>query len=119
MLARGDRIGSFATRALWHDLGTRRRYLDGALAWVAGRPQGRWISRLAQVSPSATVSRSIVEAGCRIGEGAKIEGSILLPGSIVGAGGVLRGALLGSGAEVPEGETVEDDLLLRGGAGLG
>ena len=119
MLARGDRIGSFATRALWHDLGTRRRYLDGALAWVAGRPQGRWISRLAQVSPSATVSRSIVEVGCRIGEGAKIEGSILLPGSIVGAGGVLRGALLGSGAEVPEGETVEDDLLLRGGAGLG
>ncbi len=113
LLARGERIESFSTNALWHDLGTRQRYLDGALAWVAGRPGGCWISRSAEISPSASVSRSIVEAGCRIVEGAKIEGSVLLAGAVVGAGSVLSEALLGPGAEVPAGETVTESVLVR------
>lgn len=113
LLARGERIESLSTRALWHDLGTRQRYLDGALAWVAGRPAGGWISRSAEISPSAAVSRSIVEAGCRIGAGARIEGSILLPGAVVNAGSVLRATVLGPGAEVPARAVAEDVLLLR------
>ncbi|HXU32007.1 MAG TPA: NDP-sugar synthase [Thermoanaerobaculia bacterium] len=113
LLARGERIESFATRALWHDLGTHERYLDGALAWVAGRPGESWISPDAEISPTASIERSIVEAGCRIDSGATIERSILLPGAVVGAGSILRFAVLGPGVSVPAGTTVEEELLVR------
>jgi NDP-sugar pyrophosphorylase family protein len=121
LLARGERIESFATRALWHDLGNRRRYLEGALAWVAGRPGGRWISPSAEISPTASIDRSILEAGCRIAAGATIERSVLLPGAAIGAGSVLRSALLGPGVSVPPGSLVEEELLVRtaGPRGLG
>lgn len=122
MLARGEKIESFATRALWHDLGNRRRYLDGALDWVAGRPGGCWISPFAEISPTASIDRSILEAGCRVEAGATIERSVLLPGAVVGAGSVLRSALLGPDVFVPPGSRVEDELLVRPAAnprGLG
>lgn len=121
LLARGERIESFATRALWHDLGTRQRYLDGALAWVAGRPGGGWISPAAEISPKASIDRSIIEAGCRIETGATIERSVLLSGTAIGAGSVLRSALLGPGVSVPPGSLVEEELLVRtaGPRGLG
>jgi mannose-1-phosphate guanylyltransferase len=112
LLARGQRIESFATRALWHDLGNRRRYLDGALAWVAGRPGGRWIAPTAEIAPTASTDRSIVEAGCRIEDGARIEGSVLLPGAVVGAGSVVYATVLGPGVEVPAGGSAEEELLV-------
>lgn len=113
LLARGERIESYSTKALWHDLGTRQRYLEGALAWVAGRPGGAWIAPSAEISPSASIARSIAEAGCRVEAGATIEGSILMSRAAVGAGSVVLSALLGPGVEVPAGKTVEEDLLVR------
>lgn len=119
LLEKGERIESFSTRALWHDLGTRQRYLDGALAWVAGRPRGSWISPSAEISPTALIGRSIVEAGCRVEAGVSIEGSVLLPGAAIGAGSRLRSALLGPGVRVPAGGTVEGELLVRQAAPKG
>ncbi|HEV7672762.1 MAG TPA: NDP-sugar synthase [Thermoanaerobaculia bacterium] len=113
LLARGERIESFSTAALWHDLGTPRRYLDGALAWVAGQPGGSWISPSAEISPRASIARSIVEAGCRVEAGARIERSVLLSGAVIGAGSTLRSALLGPGAVAAPGGTVEGELLVR------
>jgi NDP-sugar pyrophosphorylase family protein len=112
-LARGERFESLATGALWHDLGNRQRYLDGALAWVAGRPGGRWMSPYAEISPTASIDRSIVEAGCRIEAGATIEASILLPGALIGAGSALRSALIGPGVSIEAGRTVDGELLVR------
>ncbi len=107
LLARGERIESFATRALWHDLGTRERYLEGALAWVAGRPGRSWIS------PDASIDRSIIEAGCRIEAGATIERSVLLSGAAIGAGSAIRSSVLGPGVSVPAGSMVEEEMLVR------
>jgi len=112
LLARGERIESFATRALWHDLGNRRRYLDGALDWVAGRPGGRWISPSAEVSPTASIDRSILEAGCRIEAGATIERSVLLPGAVIGAGSAIRSSVLGPGVAIEPGRSLEEELLV-------
>jgi len=113
LLARGERIESFATRALWHDLGNRRRYLEGALDWVSGRPGECWISPFAEISPTASIDRSIIETGCRIEVGATIERSVLLSGAVIGAGSVLRSALLGPGVSVPPGSVVEDEMFVR------
>ncbi|MEP7012920.1 MAG: NDP-sugar synthase [Acidobacteriota bacterium] len=113
LLARGERIEASPTRALWHDLGTRQRYLDGALAWVEGRPGGSWISPAAEVSPTASIDRSIVEAGCRIEAGATLDRSILLPGAVIGAGSVLRSALIGPGVSIAPESEVDGELLVR------
>ena len=126
-----ERPGSLATLTTtrrWHDAGTPRRYLAATLDWAnlgrtgrgaseAGAGSGRWISPAAEVARSASVSRCSVEAGCRIGEGARLEGSVLLPGARVGAGAGLRDSILGPGAELPAGSHVESRLVVAGGAG--
>ncbi len=113
MLARGERIESFATAALWHDLGTPQRYLDGALAWVAGRAGKSWISPSAEISPGASITQSIVEVGCRIEAGASLHRSVLLAGAAIGAGSVVRSSVVGPGVSVLAGSTIEGDLLVR------
>ncbi len=112
LLARGERLESFGTGALWHDLGTWRRYLDGALAWVGGRPGASWISPSAEVSAAAWIERSIVEAGCRIAAGVTIDRSILLTGAEIGAGSALRFALIGPGVCVAPETKVDGKLLV-------
>ena len=106
-------LSSLATRRRWHDLGTPRRYLEAALDWTGAR--GRWISPAAEVSPSAAVRHSNVEAGARVGAGAVVEDSVLLPGARVGAGCEVRGSILGPGAELPAGNHVASELVVTGG----
>ncbi len=110
LLERGERVGSFATAALWHDLGTPERYLEGALAWVAGRPGGSWISPAADISPQASITRSIVEAGCRIEAGANLDRSVVLSGAVVGAGSRLQSVLLGPDVAIAPGSTIEEEM---------
>ncbi len=109
------RLASLTTRRPWHDLGTPRRYLAGALDWARAAAGGRWISAAAEVSPAAAVRRAIVEAGCRVAAGAIVEDSLLLPGAAVGAGCAVRGAVLGPGAELAAGNHVADQLVVAGG----
>ncbi len=129
-------IASLTTTRRWHDVGTPRRYLAATLDWAgagggggrgdrggprsargggsshAGPPSGagsgRWISPAAEVARSASVRRSSIEAGCRIGEEASLEDCVLLPGAGVGGGAELRNSILGPGAEL---------LVVAGGMG--
>jgi len=106
-------LDSLTTRRRWHDLGTPRRYLEAARDWAGAR--GRWISPGAEVSPSAVVRRSNVEAGARVGAGAVVEDSVLLPGARIGAGCEVRSSILGPGAELPAGNHVANELVVAGG----
>jgi mannose-1-phosphate guanylyltransferase len=94
----------------WHDMGTPRRFLAGALDW-AGR--GGWTAPSATVDRGAGVRRSVVEAGATVEAGARIEGSVLLPGASVEAGSAVRGSIVGPGATVPAAANLDAYLTAR------
>ncbi len=122
LLRDGARIVGFACRRRWHDLGTPRRYLAGALDW--GRTAGgrgrrrRFIAPGVAVESSATVERSVVESGCRLGAGARVEGSLLLPGVRIGEGALIRGALIAPGIQVAPGSRVSGQMVTPPGWGV-
>ncbi len=115
LLRAGARIVGFGCRRRWHDLGTPRRYLDGALDW--GRTAGgrkrrrRFVSPGVAVGSGAAIEHSVVESGSRLGAGALVEHSLLMPDARVGAGARLRDTVVGPGVQVPPGLEVDGELL--------
>lgn len=123
LLGEGARIRAVVSGRRWHDLGTPRRYLEGALDWGRGPWPGRlwrrrWISREAQVDGRSRLAHCVVEAGARVEGDTRLERVLLLPGCRVGRGSMIKGAILGFGAEVPAGSWVERRLITRRGAGF-
>ena len=123
LLRSGARIAAFHCRRPWHDLGTPRRYLEGALDW--GRTAGRRKRRRRFVAPgvslarSAAVERSVLETGSHVGESAVVERSLLLPGARVGAGARVRETILARGVRVPDDARIEGQLVTPVGWGPG
>jgi NDP-sugar pyrophosphorylase family protein len=119
LLAEGAVIGAVETARPWHDLGTPRRYLEGALARALEGlpPRARWLAPGAQVGRGARVRRAMVESDVSLGAGARVERALVLAGALVGAGAVVRDAVLGPGVVVEEGARVEGTLLTRDPAG--
>lgn len=121
LLRAGARIAGFCCRRPWHDLGTPRRYLDGALDW--GRTAGgrkrrrRFVAARVSVDRSASIDRSVVETGCRIGAGSLVQESLLMPGAQVGEGVILRDAIVVPGVLVPPGSCIEGRLVAPAGWG--
>ncbi len=115
LLESGARIVGFGCRRRWHDLGTPRRYLDGALDW--GRSAGGRRRRRRYLAPGvaaergAVIEHSVVESGCRLGAGALVERSVLMPGARVGAAACLRETVVAPGVHVPSGLEVEGQLV--------
>ena len=123
LLRSGARIAAFRCRRPWHDLGTPRRYLEGALDW--GRTAGgrkrrrRFVAPGVSLARSATVERSVLETGSRVGEGAVVERSLLLPGAHVGAGVQIREAIVAPGVRVPDDARIEGQLVTPADWGFG
>jgi mannose-1-phosphate guanylyltransferase len=67
----------------WRDIGTPASYLD---ANVERLPEGGAIDPTATVAPGASVTGSVVGAGCRVEADARVHRSVLLPGAVVTAG---------------------------------
>lgn len=115
LLRAGARIAGFRSRRPWHDLGTPRRYLQGALDW--GRTAGgrkrrrRFVAPGVSVAPGATVERSVLERGSRIGEDAVVERSLVLPGARVGAATRLSETIIAPGIRVPDGACINGQLV--------
>jgi mannose-1-phosphate guanylyltransferase len=112
-------LASLTTGRRWHDLGTPRRFLAATLEWLPAGRRGAaplWIAAGALVEAGATVRRSSVEAGCRVGKGAWIEDSVLLTGSQVEAGSVVRRSILGPGTVLPAGSEILDQVVAAGRA---
>ena len=61
------------------------------------------------VLSGATVHRSVLSPGVRVGGGATVEDSILLDDVQVGEGAIIRGAVLDTGVVIPPGATVGVD----------
>jgi mannose-1-phosphate guanylyltransferase len=119
LVERPGSLASLTTGRRWHDLGTPRRFLAATLEWLPAARRGippLWIAPGAVVETGATVRRSSLEAGCRVGEGAWIEDSVLLAGSEVGPRSVVRRSILGPGAVLPAGCEVLDRVVAAGRA---
>jgi NDP-sugar pyrophosphorylase family protein len=117
LLGEGARLQAVVTRGRWHDLGTPRRYLAGALDWGrGGRPRRWW--RHSWVARGALVDRRSRLRDCSVEEGARIEGEsrlervLLLPGARIGQGSVVKETILGFGAVLPTGSWVERRLIM-------
>ena len=67
----------------WRDIGTPASYLD---ANVERLPEAGAIDPTATVEAGASVTGSVVGAGCRIEADARVHRSVLLPGAVVTAG---------------------------------
>ena len=122
LLESGARIVGFGCRRRWHDLGTPRRYLNGALDW--GRTGGgrkrrrRFVAPGVRADTSAAIEHSVVESGCRLGAGARVERSLLMPGVRVGAGTRIRDTVVALGVRVPPGIDLDGKLVTPADWGL-
>ncbi|MCY3933022.1 MAG: NDP-sugar synthase [Acidobacteria bacterium] len=123
LLRSGGRIVGFRCRRPWHDLGTPRRYLEGALDW--GRTAGsrkrrrRFIASGVTVAPGATVEHSVLETGARVGEDVVVERSLVMPGTLIGSGAQLLEAIVAPGIRVPDGARIDGQLVTPVDWGLG
>ena len=115
LLREGAHLATRVTRRSWHDLGTPRRYLEGAVAW--GRPWHRWPDRWvapdALVASGASLRRVVAEAGSRVESGARLVDCLLLPGARVEEGCRLERVLVGFDTVVPARTRVADRLVTR------
>jgi len=115
LLRSGARIAGFRCRRPWHDLGTPRRYLEGALDW--GRTAGgrkrrrRFVAPGVSVAPGATVGHSVLETGSHVGENAVVERSLVMPGARVGSGARIRETILAPGVRVPDFVRIDEQLV--------
>jgi len=110
-------IHAITSRRRWHDLGTPRRYLEGALDWGRGGWPGRlwrrgWTSPEAAVELGARVRESVVEAGAAVGAGARVERSVVLRGARVEPGAEVRDSIVGFDVRLP-GEARVDRRMIN------
>jgi mannose-1-phosphate guanylyltransferase len=106
LLAEGARLEAQVTRRSWHDLGTPRRYLEGAVDWAHG-PWWRWPRRSwkgpgVEIGRRVRLSAAVVEGGAAVESGARIGRSVVMAGARVGAGAEVRETIVGPGVELPE-----------------
>jgi mannose-1-phosphate guanylyltransferase len=130
LIARGERVYSFVWEGYWRDLGTPDAYLAAHLDALEGRIGGAVYPRPlldegasvhpeaavgplavigpeAQVQAGASVDRSVLHRGARVGAEAVVEDCILGPRSEIGAGANVRGAVLAEGARIAPRSLVE------------
>ncbi len=106
LLRSGARIVGFPCRRRWHDLGTPRRYLEGALDW--GRTAGgrkrrrRFVAPGVSLAPGAVVEHSVLEPGSHVGADAVVERSLVLSGARVGSGARLLETIVAPGVILPD-----------------
>lgn len=123
LLHSGARIVGFRSRRPWHDLGTPRRYLEGALDWgrTAGgrRRRRRFVAPGVSVAPGATVEHSVLESGSHVADAAVVERSLVMPGARVGAATRLSETIIAPGIRVPDGACINGQLVTPVDWGLG
>jgi len=119
LLAAGEELAALETARAWHDLGTPRRYLEGALERALERlpERGAWVAEGAAVDATARLRRVAVEAGAEIAAGALVRDTLVLGGARIGAGARVEDAIVAGGVTVAASEEVRGVLLTPDTAG--
>jgi mannose-1-phosphate guanylyltransferase len=142
----GRGLYGYLAEGYWLDIGTPERYLTGTFDLLEGTvrsPVGvRMANGFVAVDPSVEnagriIPSALVEAGCRIGAGARIGGrvvlesgvhigadttierAVLLQGAEIGAGCTLRHCIIGGGVRVGDGCVIEGMSVLGEGVTVG
>jgi mannose-1-phosphate guanylyltransferase len=142
----GRGLYGYLAEGYWLDIGTPERYLTGTFDLLEGTvrsPVGvRMANGFVAVDPSVEnagriIPSALVEAGCRIGAGARIGGrvvlesgvhigadttierAVLLQGAEIGAGCTLRHCIVGGGVRVGDGCVIEGMSVLGEGVTVG
>ena len=142
----GRGLYGYSAEGYWLDIGTPERYLTGTFDLLEGTVHSPVAERMGDnflsIDPSVEnagriIPSALVEAGCRIGPGARlggrvvlesgvhvgadtaIERAVVLQGAEIGAGCTLRGCIVGGGVRVGDGCTIEGMAVLGEGVTLG
>ena len=109
-LAAAGTLFAVGSEAYWVDAGTPDAYLQAQLDLVAGRRLGGpepGVAPDAVVEAGASVERSVVGSGVRVGAGATVVDSVLSAGVRIGAGARVTGSIVGGDTVIGEGAVVE------------
>ena len=100
----------------WIDVGTPERYLQASLELLDRLPDGPLVvSDSAMVATTASVTRSVLAPGCRIGRNARVEDSLVFSRAVIGNGATIRRSVIGASAVVGDAATVVDLSVLGTG----
>jgi mannose-1-phosphate guanylyltransferase len=142
----GAGLYGYLGEGYWLDIGTPERYLTGTFDLLEGTVRSPVGDRMADgfvaVDPSVEcagriIPSALVEAGCRIGAGARIGGrvvlesgvhvgadttierAVVLQGAEIGEGCTLRGCIVGGGVRIGDGCTIEGLSVIGEGVTVG
>jgi mannose-1-phosphate guanylyltransferase len=117
----------------WMDIGTPERYLQASWDIIEGAVEtelpgdgGPYLGSGCSIASDASLAaRTVVGAGCEVGEGAAIADSVLLDGCVVGTAAEVTGSILsygvsvGDGARVGPGAVIGAEARIASGAAVG
>jgi mannose-1-phosphate guanylyltransferase len=142
----GKDLYGYLADGYWLDIGTPDRYLTGTFDLLEGTVHSPVAERMGDgylaVHPSVDsdgriIPSALVEAGCRIGPGARIGGrvvlesgvqigadttierAVVLQGTEIGAGCTLSECIVGGGVRIGDGCTIEGGAVLGEGVTVG
>jgi mannose-1-phosphate guanylyltransferase len=107
-LAEAGTLYAMSDNAYWFDAGTPQSFLN-VNAFLIRRQwndkdsdtsDGSWVHPYADVSPSSSISSSVIDESCTIGADAVIDNAVLFPGAEVEAGAQVRSSIIGPRAVV-------------------
>jgi mannose-1-phosphate guanylyltransferase len=142
----GAGLYGYLAEGYWLDIGTPERYLTGTFDLLEGTVHSPVTARMGEgmrsIDPSVEnagriIPAAIVEAGCRIGAGARIGGrvvlerdvtvgagttierSVILRGAEIGADCTLQGCIVAGGVRIGDGCTIEGLSVIGEGVTIG
>jgi mannose-1-phosphate guanylyltransferase len=142
----GHGLYGHLTEGYWLDIGTPERYLTGTFDLLEGTVHSPVAARMGDgflaiaenvENAGRIIPSALIEAGCRIGPGARIGGrvvlesgvhvgadttierAVVLQGAEIGAGCTLRGCIVGGGVRIGDGCVIEGMSVLGEGVTIG
>jgi mannose-1-phosphate guanylyltransferase len=124
----GEGLYGCVSDGYWLDIGTPDRYLQGTYDILEGVVATQVAERMGNAflcvedgveSEGRIIPSALIEAGCRIGEGARIGGRVVLErGVTIGAGTSVERSVILQGAEIGENCTLRG-CIVAGGVRIG
>jgi NDP-sugar pyrophosphorylase family protein len=113
LLEEGERVQGVRLRGAWYDLSRPSLYRDAQLRLIPGRGRDRVLLHPeAQVGAGATLRRSVVGRGARVGSEGLVDRSILWEEALVEDGARVESSIVVSGGRVRANERARGVIVL-------